>query len=92
VANGVKLHRSDNVILMDYDYPSMILPWMVMAEIKGFQVRLLPRETFLNPEHLQKEINGRTRYVACSHVMFNTGILLPIAELGKVCRKKEVLT
>jgi len=91
VANGIELHQGDNVVLMDGDYPSMILPWLVVAEIKGFQVRLLPRETFFQPELLESELNDRTRFVACSHVMFNTGLTLPIADLAKVCRKKEIL-
>jgi selenocysteine lyase/cysteine desulfurase len=69
----------------------MILPWMVVAELKGFHITMLPREYFLDPSKLEEKIDGRTRYVGCSHVMFNTGIRLPVAEIGKICRKNEVL-
>lgn len=91
VANGLELHQGDNVVLMDGDFPSMILPWLVVAEIKGFQVRLLKRDVFLNPELFAKELNDRTRFAGCSHVMFNTGLRLPVAELGEQCREKDVL-
>ena len=91
VANGLELHPGDNVVLMDGDFPSMILPWMVASEARGFQVRRLPREVFLNPEKFAAELNDRTRYAGCSHVMFNTGLQLPVAKLGRICRKNGVL-
>jgi len=90
VANGLELHQGDNVVLMENDFPSMILPWMVLSEHKGFHVRLVPRDKFLRPDQLESVMNDRTRFVGCSHVMFNTGIRLPIAEIGKICRKNEV--
>jgi selenocysteine lyase/cysteine desulfurase len=91
VANGIEIHQGDNVILMENDFPSMILPWMVVSELKGFHVSLLPREYFLDPSKLAGKIDDRTRFAGCSHVMFNTGIKLPVAEIGKVCREREIL-
>ena len=89
VANGLELHQGDNVVLMQGDYPSMVLPWMVMAELKGFQIHFCTPEEFTRPESLP--INDRTRFVGCSHVMFNSGAILPINHLGRHCRNKGVL-
>jgi len=91
IANGLPLTVGDDVIVMEGDYPSMVLPWMVAAENRGFELRRLPREVFQHPEKLKREIKSRTRFVGCSHVMFNTGLQLPIAELGRVCRQTGAL-
>jgi cysteine desulfurase/selenocysteine lyase len=91
VANGLSLKEDDEVILLDGDFPSMVLPWMVLAEVRGFKIRLLDLSYFLNPDTLEKEITGKTKYVGVSHVMFNTGAKLPIAEIGAICRKADVL-
>lgn len=91
VANGLELHAGDEVILLDGDYPAMVLPWMLAAEYRGFQIHRLPLEDFLQPHNLRRHFTDRTRYVGCSHVMFNTGTQLPIAEIGKLCRENGVL-
>lgn len=91
VANGMDFKDGDNVVLMEGDYPSMVLPWMLVADMKRIEVRLLPREKFLNPELLRSEINSRTMFIGCSHVMFNTGIRLPIEEIGKIAKEKGVM-
>ncbi len=91
VANGISLSEHEEVLLLGDDFPSMVLPWMVLAERRGFKVRRLPYSTFQDPQKLKKEFSIRTRFVGCSHVMFNTGIRLPIAEIGKVCRERGVL-
>ena len=52
VANGLSLTADDEVLLMDGDYPSMILPWLVAAKVRGFKVRLLDLSSFLDPQQL----------------------------------------
>lgn len=91
IANGMELKPGDNIILMEGDYPSMVLPWMLIAEPRGIQLRRLPLEKFLDPETLRTEIDGRTKLIGCSHVMFNTGIRLPIEEIGKIAKEKGVM-
>jgi len=91
VANGLNLGKNDEVVLMNGDYPSLILPWLVLKELRGFELRLLELDTFLNPTKLCKELSAKTKFVACSHVMFNTGIQLPVSEIGALCRSKEIL-
>lgn len=91
VGNGLNLGPDDEIVLMEGEYPSMVLPWMVQSELRGFKIRFLPHKTFLNPSEYAKELGPKTRYSACSHVMFNTGTRMPVAELGAECRKKDIL-
>ncbi|MBX3020460.1 MAG: aminotransferase class V-fold PLP-dependent enzyme [Bdellovibrionales bacterium] len=91
VANGIELHAQDEVLLLKGDYPAMVLPWLLMAELKGLRVHFLELEDFLVPSRFKSKLSDRTRVAACSHVMFNTGIRLPIAELGRYAQEAEVL-
>ncbi|MGE4133233.1 MAG: aminotransferase class V-fold PLP-dependent enzyme [Bdellovibrionales bacterium] len=92
VANGAGLTEKDEVLLLEGDYPSMVLPWMLMAERKGIQVRRLPLETYLSPKKLLTEISSKTKWVCGSHVMFNTGFRLPWEEISEACAGCDVLT
>ena len=91
VGNGLNLGPNDEIVLMEGEYPSMVLPWMVQSELRGFKIRFLPHKTFLNPAEYGKALGPKTRYSACSYVMFNTGCRMPVAELGAECRKKDVI-
>jgi selenocysteine lyase/cysteine desulfurase len=91
VVNGMSLRPGDNVIVMEGDYPSIVLPCMLAAENLGIRLIRLPLQKFLDPAQLREDIDERTRLVACSHVMFNTGIRLPIEEIGKVVHEKGAM-
>lgn len=91
VSNGMELHPQDEILLLEGDFPSMILPWMVVAELKGLRLNFLKLEEFMDPARFKKHLNGRTRLAACSHVLFDSGIQLPIAELAAHTKKAEVL-
>ena len=40
LASGLKLRRSDNILIYFDDYPSNVYPWMALAE-QGVEVRLM---------------------------------------------------
>lgn len=91
IADGADLKGGDEVVLMDGDYPSAVLPWMVRGERNGFTLKMLPVADFLDPRKLERAITPKTKVVASSHVMFNTGLKLPAADIAKICREKEIL-
>jgi selenocysteine lyase/cysteine desulfurase len=91
VANGLSLTDDDEVVLMNGDYPSMILPWMVAATRIGFKIRMLEVEDFLEPARLKSNLSKNVRLVGVSHVLFNTGAKLPIDAIGAICRENESL-
>jgi len=91
IADGADLKAGDEVILMEGDYPSVVLPWMVRGERNGFSLKMLPLADFLDPARLKSAITAKTKVVASSHVMFNTGLKLPAVEIAKICREKNIL-
>lgn len=91
VADGMDLVETDEVLLLEGDYPSMVLPWMVRAERNGFKIKFAPLKDFLEPTHLKKHISSKTRLISNSHVMFNTGIRLPSEEIAQTCKSLDLL-
>jgi len=91
VANGLALQPSDEVLLLDGDYPSMVLPWMLAAEIRGVLVRRLPLEVFQSPARLKGELTSRTKLVGASHILFSLGHRLPISDLAHITREHGAL-
>jgi cysteine desulfurase/selenocysteine lyase len=75
-----------NVVLIDADFPSVVLPWIRLAEETGLQLRLLPvREA---PERLTTGaltalIDADTAAICVSHVQFATGHRLDLEEIGR---------
>ncbi len=91
VADGMDLGEGDEVLLLEGDYPSMVLPWMVRAERNGFQIRFAPLKDFLEPHELKKHISRKTKLIGNSHVMFNTGIRLPSEQIAELCKDLDLL-
>ncbi len=91
VADGLDLKSGDEVVLLEGDYPSMVLPWMVRAERNGFEVKFAPLKDFLTPENLKKHFTSKTKLVANSHVMFNTGIKIPSERIAAITKNLDVL-
>ncbi len=91
VADGLGLTAKDEILLMEGDYPSMVLPWMVRGERNGFKIKFAPQKDFLEPERLEKSISAKTKLVANTHVMFNTGVRLPSEQIAKMCKSRDLL-
>lgn len=91
VANGLPLGRGDVVAVMRGDYPSSILPWMVVEKRRAFRLHFVDVDDVRDPERLAKALPKRTRALTVSHVMFNTGTRFDVERLGKVARERDML-
>lgn len=91
LANGMRWQKADEILLMQNDFPTNILPWLAL-ERKGVKVRQIkPREKVLQPQELLEHISTRTRLFCISHIHTFTGFVLDIEEFARICRKKNVL-
>jgi selenocysteine lyase/cysteine desulfurase len=93
VAWGLDWKPGDEVIITDQEHPTGLMPWHVLQERAGINLRRVPARVgstaFL--EELSNTINDRTRLVAMSHVTCETGTRLPAAEISKLCHDRGVL-
>lgn len=84
LANGLPLRSGDEVLLVDGDFPTSILPWLDLRR-KGVNVRLLKR-----PEEVESAITPATKVFCVSWVNSFTGHAIDLEALGRICRANGV--
>lgn len=83
IAQSLNLHAGDNVILNTLEFPSGILPWLLLKE-KGIEVRLVSHENWqLSVESIMEKVDDRTKLVVTSHVSYLSGARLDYKNLYK---------
>ncbi len=91
MANGIDWRKGDEILLMQNDFPSNILPWLAL-EKKGVKViQIKPKERILTASEFQKAITKRTKLFCVSHVHTFSGRMLDIAAFGQICKEKNIV-
>jgi selenocysteine lyase/cysteine desulfurase len=90
LANGMRWQASDEVLLMQGDFPSDILPWLALEQ-SGVKVRLIrPRGYVLQPEELLENITASTKLLCLTLVHSFSGHAVDAEALGAICRARGV--
>lgn len=94
IALSLPLSESDELVLFRGEFPANVLPWSLAAREVGAKVTLLEAPSPRRPdlvggilEDVEKRLKRGARYVAVSAVQFQTGLQMPTAELGALCRR-----
>jgi selenocysteine lyase/cysteine desulfurase len=86
LANGLPLRAGDEVLLVEGDFPSVILPWLGL-ERKGVSIRFVrPGTDGLSAQELEASLSEKTKVLCTTWVHSFTGIALDLEALGRVCR------
>lgn len=83
--------EGDRVILFTGEFPANVTPWLRAAELFRLTPVFLPLDGFRAAEgdglaRLEEELERGARLVAVSAVQFQTGLRMPLAEIGALCR------
>ncbi|HET9659429.1 MAG TPA: aminotransferase class V-fold PLP-dependent enzyme [Thermomicrobiales bacterium] len=82
IANGIGWQPGDNVVLVQGEYPSFVLPWTRLARY-GVDARFAtPNGIETDLEAIDAVIDDQTRAVVISHVDFNSGYRNDLATIG----------
>jgi cysteine desulfurase family protein len=87
------LNAGDHVVTTDLEHNSVSRPLVAMAEaghITLTQVKADGGGT-LDPDAVRDAITPKTRMVALTHASNVLGTVQPIAEIGRLCRERDVL-
>ena len=92
VANGMKFDNDSNVVIRggEHEHHANYFPWLKLGE--KIDVRNLPVDEnggFQNSD-LKKSLDKRTKLVALSHGLYNSGLILPVKEIGKELQKENI--
>lgn len=87
VALSLPWERGDRVILFEGEFPANVTPWQRAAELFGLELVWLSADEFRTDptrafESLDLELSRGARLVALSHVEFQTGLRMPLAEIS----------
>ncbi len=91
VAHGLKWKMGDNVVIVDVEFPSGILPWTRLCS-QGVEVRIVRHKNwFIDIEDIAAQIDDRTRVVALSHVSMFTGQRMDVSSISQLVRSSNAL-
>jgi len=96
IAHGLDWQPGDEIITTDLEHPGGLLPVYVLRQRRGVAVQVVPITAADSPEEivskLETAITPRTRLLALSHVAWNLGTRLPLAEIVTMAHRRCVLT
>lgn len=92
---GLDLRAGDEVVIWDQNHPTNNVAWDVRAARYGIRVQRVsvpedPRSEDALVEPFRRALGPRTRVLSVTHVSNISGIRLPIAELGALCRQRGI--
>ncbi len=92
IANGYDFKDNDTVCSIKGEYPSNILPWMLLSKRKNIKVKLLelPEREPLTPRFLERHLPKNTKIFNISHVTFYNGKKIDIQSIGEFLKQKEI--
>ena len=91
LANGLNFKSGDEIILLQNDFPTDILPWLSLEQ-KGVRVhQLKAAQHVLTLKELQQAINPRTKLVCLPLVHSFSGFKQDIKAIGRLCRSQGIL-
>lgn len=90
VALGVPWRPGDRIVLLQGEFPANVTPWQRAAELYELRIEWLRADDFLGPagtglQRLEEQLRRGVRLVAVSAVQFQTGLQMPLRELGALC-------
>lgn len=86
------VREGDEVVVSAMEHHSNIVPWQMMCERKGAQLRVIPMtdEGDLELEALEGLLTKRTRIVCCTQVSNVLGTVNPVKEVVQMAHDKGI--
>jgi len=86
------LSEGDHVVTTNLEHNSVIRPINHMVRDNGVEATYVPfnGQGFVEPEAIKKAIKSNTRLVIINHGSNVIGTVQPLAEIGAICREKEI--
>ncbi len=77
------VEKGDQIIVSNLEHHSNIVPWQMIAEEKGAEIKVIPvsNEGVLDMEAFKALLNPKVKLVAVNHVSNAIGTINPIAEI-----------
>ena len=96
IARSFNLEAGDEVILIDHEHKSSVVPWTVWQEEKGVKlvrpvIPILPETVEDIVKIYEEAITPRTKIISMCHSVNTNGMVLPVKEVSEMAHKKGIL-
>ncbi|ARC54123.1 SufS family cysteine desulfurase [Candidatus Riesia pediculicola] len=83
------IHSGDNIIISQMEHHSNIVPWYILSNQVGFEIRILPinKEGEIDLKNLKKMIDSKTKFLSVTHMSNVLGTINPVRKIIE-CAKK----
>jgi len=91
-AFGQAFRPDDKVVLSAMEHHANIVPWQMLRDRNGIEIRVLPitPRGELVLDRLEEHLDGRTRLVALTHVSNVLGTINPVEEVVRIAHRHGV--
>jgi L-cysteine/cystine lyase len=92
---GLDWHKGDRILITDCEHPGIVAAVQEISRRYGVEVDTCPVLATLNAEDeaavgaIAAHVQPHTRLVVLSHILWNTGQVLPLAEVVQACRQQN---
>ena len=92
VSNGMKFDESSNIIIRgkEHEHHANYFPWLKLGRRIKIRNLLVDENGGFSNSELNKLIDKKTRLVALSHGLYNSGLVLPVNEIGEILQKENI--
>ena len=92
VVMGFGYTPGDNIVTMDMEYPSVVMPCLNAAKLHGIDVKFarLGPDKRIPVDLIWEQVDERTVMVLVSHVQSSTGYKIDIKELARRCNSRGI--
>ncbi len=86
------VREGDNVVITTMEHHSNIVPWQMLCEEKGAQLRVVPinNEGDLLPDAFVDLLTERTRILAFCHISNSLGTINPVAAMAAEAHRRGI--
>ena len=86
------VREGDEVIVTEAEHHSNIVPWQMMCQRKGAELKVLPVDDdgYLRIDELDSLLTDRTRIMAVTHISNVLGIVNPVKDIISKCHSRNV--
>ena len=92
VANGMRFDNDSNIVIRggEHEHHANYFPWLKLG--KKVDVRSVPIDENggFSDSNFKKSLDKKTKLVALSHGLYNSGLILPVKEIGKELQKENI--
>jgi cysteine desulfurase/selenocysteine lyase len=91
--HGINFKEGDEVIVSELEYVTNIIGALNAKKLYGIQIKVVYNDAdgSFCLKKLEEAITDRTKLIAVTHIASTTGVVLPVAEIGKIANRHQIL-